>query len=77
MKTTGFKSGCELVYYWLCESVMGLLFINSSSQVKEGKPSLLGILKEIWDFYSKIYLEMRTERCQIFLVQTFNVNNKV
>jgi len=47
MRTIGFKSDCELVYCWLCESVMGLLFINSSSQVREGKLSLLGILKEI------------------------------
>jgi hypothetical protein len=52
-----------------CVSVLVGLFLSILQvTAKEKEPSLLGTLKEIWDFYNKIYLNVRIERCQIFLV---------
>jgi len=61
-----------------CENLLVGLFLSIPQvTTKEREPSLLGTLREIWDLCNKIYLDVRTKRCQIFLVQTFNVDNRV
>jgi len=53
----------------LCVSLFVGLFLSILQVImREREPSLLGTLKEIWDFCNKIYLDVRTERYQIFLI---------
>jgi hypothetical protein len=57
--------------------LVGLFLSIPQVTTKDRKPNLMGTMREIWDLCNKIYLDVRTERCQVFFVQTFNIDNRV